>query len=40
MEKIYKVSPGFRKFGLPVGAFERTEELLAELQKRSDKTIV
>lgn len=27
------------KFGLPVGAFERTEELLAELQKRSGKNI-
>jgi len=25
--------------GIPVGVFERTEELLAELQKRSGKTI-
>ncbi|KAB2842825.1 hypothetical protein F9K50_01195 [bacterium] len=27
------------KFGLPVGAFERTDELLVELQKRSGKTV-
>ena len=27
------------KIGLPVGAFERSEELIAELQKRSGKTI-
>jgi hypothetical protein len=27
------------KGGIPVGAFERTEELIAELQKRSGKTI-
>ena len=27
------------KFGLPVGAFERSEELIAELQKRSGKEI-
>lgn len=27
------------KGGIPVGAFERTDELIAELQKRSGKTI-
>lgn len=27
------------KFGVPVGAFEKTEELVAELQKRAGKTI-
>lgn len=27
------------KIGLPVGAFERSEEIIAELQKRSGKTL-
>jgi len=28
------------KFGIPTGTFERNEELLAELEKRSGKTII
>ncbi len=37
----YKGQNPTRKFkgGIPVGAFERTDELLAELQKRSGQTI-
>jgi hypothetical protein len=36
---VAKNPVGTVKIGLPVGAFERTDELLAELQKRSGQAI-
>ena len=39
MRIVAKSTTGTVKLGLPVGAYEKSEEIIAELQRRSGKTL-